>query len=48
MPLTPLTLQASSLGLLVTFRANQTHDRLKEGTRAMAGMHTLAQSMLRS
>ena len=33
LPLAPLSLQASSLGLLLVFRNNQTHERLKEALR---------------
>ena len=41
LPLAPLSLQAASIGLLLTFRANQTHDRLKEGAKALAGLGSI-------
>ena len=46
LPLAPLSLQASSIGLLLVFRNNQTHDRLKEAQRALGGMGALAREIM--
>jgi hypothetical protein len=44
LPLAPLSLQASTVGLL--FRNNQTHDRLKEAQRALGGLGALGREVL--
>ena len=46
LPLAPLSLQAASIGLLLVFRNNQTHDRLKEAQRALGGMGPLAREVM--
>jgi len=46
LPLAPLSLQASSLGLLLVFRNNQTHERLKEAQKAMGGLGALAREIM--
>ena len=46
LPLAPLSLQASSIGLLLVFRNNQTHDRLKEAQRALGGLGALAREVM--
>ena len=46
LPLAPLSLQASSIGLLLVFRNNQTHDRLKEAQRALGGLGALAREIM--
>lgn len=47
LPLAPLSLQAASIGLLVVFRNNQTHDRLKEAQRALGGLGPLGREIMR-
>lgn len=46
LPLAPLSLQASTVGLLLVFRNNQTHDRLKEAQRALGGLGALGREVL--
>ncbi|KAL1523630.1 hypothetical protein AB1Y20_018566 [Prymnesium parvum] len=46
LPLAPLSLQAASIGLLVVFRNNQTHDRLKEAQRALGGLGPLGREIM--
>merc|ERR1711966_401575 len=46
LPLAPLSLQAASIGLLLVFRTNQTHDRLKEDQRALGGMGPLGREIM--
>ena len=45
LPLAPLSLQAASIGLLVVFRNNQTHDRLKEAQRSLGGLGPLGREV---
>ena len=46
LPLAPLSLQAASIGLLVVFRNNQTHDRLKEAQRSLGGLGALGREIM--
>ena len=46
MPLAPISLQSASIGLLLVFRNNQTHDRLKEAQRACGGLGALAREIV--
>lgn len=48
LPLAPLSLQAASIGLLLVFRNNQTHDRLKEAQIALGGMGPLGREIMRA
>lgn len=46
LPSAPLSLQAASIGLLLVFRTNQTHDRLKEAQRAVGSLGALASEIM--
>eukprot|EP00746_Dinoflagellata_sp_MGD_P024376 gnl/MRDRNA2_/MRDRNA2_157209_c0_seq1.p1 gnl/MRDRNA2_/MRDRNA2_157209_c0~~gnl/MRDRNA2_/MRDRNA2_157209_c0_seq1.p1 ORF type:complete len:434 (-),score=64.32 gnl/MRDRNA2_/MRDRNA2_157209_c0_seq1:202-1311(-) len=46
LPQTPLGLQASSIGLILVFRTNQTHDRLEEGQKVMGQLGFVAQEIV--
>ena len=46
LPLAPLSLQAASIGLLVVFRNNQTHDRLKEAQHALGSLRPIARDIM--
>eukprot|EP00966_Prymnesium_polylepis_P199165 4614923-Prymnesium_polylepis.1 len=46
LPLAPLSLQAASIGLLLVFRTNQTHDRLKEAQRSLGGLGPLGREIM--
>ena len=46
LPLAPLSLQAATMGLLLVFRNNQTHDRLKEAQRALGSLGALGREIM--
>ena len=46
LPMALLSLQAGTIGLLVVFRNNQTHDRLKEAQRSLGGLGALGREIM--
>ena len=46
LPLAPLSLQATSIGLLLVFRTNQAHERLKEAQRSVAGLQSIVRELV--
>mmetsp|Transcript_43056 Transcript_43056/g.99048 ORF Transcript_43056/g.99048 Transcript_43056/m.99048 type:complete len:408 (+) Transcript_43056:67-1290(+) len=46
LPQTPLGLQAASIGLILVFRTNQTHDRLREAQKEMARLSAVEREVL--
>eukprot|EP00450_Noctiluca_scintillans_P006844 CAMPEP_0194508062 /NCGR_PEP_ID=MMETSP0253-20130528/37953_1 /TAXON_ID=2966 /ORGANISM="Noctiluca scintillans" /LENGTH=372 /DNA_ID=CAMNT_0039351035 /DNA_START=76 /DNA_END=1196 /DNA_ORIENTATION=- len=46
LPQTPLSLQSSSIGLLLVFRTNQTHDRLREGQKVVGRLGSVAKEIV--
>lgn len=46
LPMTPLSLQAASIGLVLVFRTNQTNDRLREAQKQVAIMSAVEREIL--
>ena len=46
LPLAPLSLQATSIGLMLVFRHNQAHERYKEAQQAVGGLQSIVRELV--